>query len=169
MITFGFLSIVHVSALAHEWQYFTLPMTSNISLTPQKLSISFPFEIVFSFLSKILTLVINLTYFTKERKVRRWSETIWRRPDHTKCPDWSAPGQKILASTMKLTGLADCNRSSFFYPLDQVLRDFRKSQFELPCIRGTAFSLFSPVTRNTRLVCPDLLSEWIKLRLTYFG
>ena len=117
MITFGFLSIVHVSALAHEWQYFTLPMTSNISLTPQKLSISFPFEIVFSFLSKILTLVINLTYFTKERKVRRWSETCWRRPDHTKCPDWSAPGQKILASTMKLTGLADCNRSSFFYPL----------------------------------------------------
>ena len=30
------------------------------------------------------------------------------------------------------------------------------------------FNVF-PVTRNTRLVCPDLLSEWVKLRLTYFA
>ena len=142
MITFGFLSIVHVSALAHEWQYFTLPMTSNISLTPQKLSISFPFEIVFSFLSKILTLVINLTYFTKERKVRRWSETIWRRPDHTKCPDWSAPGQKILASTMKLTGLADCNRSSFFYPLTRFYEIFENNNLNCYVFVGRRFQCF---------------------------
>ena len=27
---------------------------------------------------------------------------------------------------------------------------------------------FSPVIRNTRLGCPDLLSKWIKLKLTYF-
>ena len=142
MITFGFLSIVHVSALAHEWQYFTLPMTSNISLTPQKLSISFPFEIVFSFLSKILTLVINLTYFTKERKVRRWSETIWRRPDHTKCPDWSAPGQKILVSTMKLTGLADCNRSSFFYPLTRFYEIFENNNLNCYVFVGRRFQCF---------------------------
>ena len=142
MITFGFLSIVHVSALAHEWQYFTLPMTSNISLTPQKLSISFPFEIVFSFLSKILTLVINLTYFTKERKVRRWSETFWRRPDHTKCPDWSAPGQKILASTMKLTGLADCNRSSFFYPLTRFYEIFENNNLNCYVFVGRRFQCF---------------------------
>ena len=142
MITFGFLSIVHVSALAHEWQYFTLPMTSNISLTPQKLSISFPFEIVFSFLSKILTLVINLTYFTKERKVRRWSETFWRRPDHTKCPDWSAPGQKILASTMKLTGLADCNRSSFFYPLTRFYEIFENNNLNCYVFVGRRFPCF---------------------------
>ena len=142
MITFGFLSIVHVSALAHEWQYFALPMTSNISLTPQKLSISFPFEIVFSFLSKILTLVINLTYFTKERKVRRWSETFWRRPDHTKCPDWSAPGQKILASTMKLTGLADCNRSSFFYPLTRFYKIFENNNLNCYVFVGRRFQCF---------------------------
>ena len=142
MITFGFLSIVHVSALAHEWQYFTLPMTSNISLTPQKLSISFPFEIVFSFLSKILTLVVNLTYFTKERKVRRWSETFWRRPDHTKCPDWSAPGQKILASTMKLTGLADCNRSSFFYPLTRFYEIFENNNLNCYVFVGRRFQCF---------------------------
>ena len=142
MITFGFLSIVHVSALAHEWQYFTLPMTSNISLTPQKLSISFPFETVFSFLSKILTLVINLTYFTKERKVRRWSETFWRRPDHTKCPDWSAPGQKILASTMKLTGLADCNRSSFFYPLTRFYEIFENNNLNCYVFVGRRFQCF---------------------------
>ena len=142
MITFGFLSIVHVSALAHEWQYFTLPMTSNISLTPQKLSISFPFEIVFSFLSKILTLVINLTYFTKERKVRRWSETFWRRPDHTKCPDWSAPGQKILASTMKLTGLADCNRFSFFYPLTRFYEIFENNNLNCYVFVGRRFQCF---------------------------
>ena len=142
MITFGFLSIVHVSALAHEWQYFTLPMTSNISLTPQKLSISFPFEIVFSFLSKILTLVISLTYFTKERKVRRWSATIWRRPDHTKCPDWSAPGQKILASTMKLTGLADCNRSSFFYPLTRFYEIFENNNLNCYVFVGRRFQCF---------------------------
>ena len=142
MITFGFLSIVHVSALAHEWQYFTLPMTSNISLTPQKLSISFPFEIVFSFLSKILTLVISLTYFTKERKVRRWSETIWRRPDHTKCPDWPAPGQKILASTMKLTGLADCNRSSFFYPLTRFYEIFENNNLNCYVFVGRRFQCF---------------------------
>ena len=142
MITFGFLSIVHVSALAHEWQYFTLPMTSNISLTPQKLSISFPFEIVFSFLSKILTLVINLTYFTKERKVTRWSETFWRRPDHTKCPDWSAPGQKILASTMKLTGLADCNRSSFFYPLTRFYEIFENNNLNCYVFVGRRFQCF---------------------------
>ena len=142
MITFGFLSIVHVSALAHEWQYFTLPMTSNISLTPQKLSISFPFEIVFSFLSKILTLVINLTYFTKERKVRRWSETFWRRPDHTKCPDWSAPGQKILVSTMKLTGLADCNRSSFFYPLTRFYEIFENNNLNCYVFVGRRFQCF---------------------------
>ena len=30
------------------------------------------------------------------------------------------------------------------------------------------FNVFA-VTRNTRLVCPDLLSEWVKLRLTYFA
>ena len=142
MITFGFLLIVHVSALAHEWQYFTLPMTSNISLTPQKLSISFPFEIVFSFLSKILTLVINLTYFTKERKVRRWSETFWRRPDHTKCPDWSAPGQKILASTMKLTGLADCNRSSLFYPLTRFYEIFENNNLNCYVFVGRRFQCF---------------------------
>ena len=142
MITFGFLSIVHVSALAHEWQYFTLPMTSNISLTPQKLSISFPFEIVFSFFSKILTLVINLTYFTKERKVRRWSETFWRRPDHTKSPDWSAPGQKILASTMKLTGLADCNRSSFFYPLTRFYEIFENNNLNCYVFVGRCFQCF---------------------------
>ena len=142
MITFGFLSIVHVSALAHEWQYFTLPMTSNISLTPQKLSISFPFEIVFSFVSKILTLAINLTYFTKERKVRRWSETFWRRPDHTKCPDWSAPGQKIFASTMKLTGLADCNRSSFFYPLTRFYEIFENNNLNCYVFVGRRFQCF---------------------------
>ena len=27
---------------------------------------------------------------------------------------------------------------------------------------------FFPVIRNTSLGCPDLLSKWIKLKLTYF-
>ena len=88
------------------------------------------------------SLVINLTYFTKERKVRRWSETFWRRPDHTKCPDWSAPGQKILASTMKLTGLADCNRFSFFYPLTRFYEIFENNNLNCYVFVGRRFQCF---------------------------